>query len=78
MRETDAPHATLCCPWPALAELSAEELRLLDRFCRRAMADENAEPRGEEIAAVEVYHAALKGLGATVRYEPRERRKVSS
>ena len=62
-----APHARLCCPEPALRELTAEELTALDRWCARALDDPEAEPWGpEEIAAVARYEAILRALGATV------------
>ncbi len=66
-RANSAPHAALCCPDFALAALTAAELAALDRFCRRALDDPDAEPFGpEEIAAAERYEAVLRTLGATV------------
>ena len=55
-----APYARQCCPESALRELSAVELAALDRYCARAMADPDAEPRaGDEAAAVSRYYALL-------------------
>ncbi len=71
-----APYARACCPPHALAELTADELAALDRFCRRALDDPEAEPIGEEeIAAAERYQQALLASGATV-YTGRPRRRA--
>ena len=70
-----APHARLCCPDHALAELTADELAALDRWCARALDDPEAEPIGEEeIAAVARYEQVLLASGATV-YAGRPRRR---
>ena len=63
-----APHARLCCPESALRELSAVEVAALDRWCARAMADPDAEPRaGDEAAAVERYEALLTEQARALR-----------
>ena len=55
-----APHAAECCPAYALRALTPADLAALDRYCRRAMADPDAEPRdGDEAAAVARYEALL-------------------
>ena len=58
-----APHARLCCPDHALAELTAAELAALDAYCARALDDPDAEPIGdEEAAAVARYERTLAKL----------------
>jgi hypothetical protein len=62
-----APHARLCCPPHALAELTAAELAVLNAYCARALDDPEAEPIGEEeIAAVARYERVLASSGADV------------
>ena len=67
-----APYARLCCPEPALRELTAEELAALDRFCARALDDPEAVPIGRrECAAVERYEGVLvsRARGVMIRQE---------
>ena len=68
-----APHARLCCPEPALRELTPDELRALDAYCRRALDDPDAAPGSpQECAAVERYEGLL--AAAAVGVWRRERR----
>ncbi len=60
MTVDQATHAAQCCPVSALRQLSPADLAALDRWCGRAMADPDAEPRhGDEAAAVARYEALL-------------------
>ncbi len=60
MRADAAPYARQCCPTAALRALTPAELRALDAYCRRGMSNPDAEPQdGDEVAAVERYHALL-------------------
>ena len=74
------PYARLCCPHHALAELAAEELAVLDAYCRRALHDPDTEPLGdEESAAVARYEQVLLAAGAAVHVgdqRPRRRTKA--
>jgi hypothetical protein len=56
---TWAPHARECCPTSALRALSPAELAALDRYCRRALDDPDAEHRDDDEAAVARYEALL-------------------
>ncbi len=68
-----------CCPEPALRELTADELAALERYCRRALDDPDAEPCGpEEIAAAERYHQVLLAAGAAAHVgDQRPRRRAT-
>ena len=61
-----APFARQCCPVSALRLLSPADVRALDAYCRRAMADPDAEPRAGvgEIAGVARYEQLLLASGA--------------
>ena len=54
-----ATYAQQCCPVSALAALTPDELRHLDRYCQRAMADPDAEPSDDERPAVARYEVLL-------------------
>ena len=62
------PHARQCCPEPALRELTADELRALDGYCRRALDDPDAAPGNpQECAAVARYEALLAERARALR-----------
>ena len=66
-RAEPAPYARACCPHHAVAELTADELAALNRFCARVLDDPEAEPIGEEeIAAVARYERTLARLAVGV------------
>ena len=68
MTSADAPHARACCPAYALAALSPDELRLLDRWCEYAMTSPDAEPRdAAERAVVERYERLVKETAQRLR-----------
>ena len=68
------PYARQCCPASALAALTPDELRHLDRYCRRVLADPDAEPRdGDEATAVARYEGLLDGWGHAWRCAERGR-----
>ncbi len=52
---------------------SPDELRYLDRYCQRAMADPGAEPSVDERPAVEHYERLPYGWGHAWRYAERGR-----
>ena len=62
-----APHARACCPTAVLRQLSPDELRHLDAFCRRVLDDTEAQPSGDERPAVDKYHALLAERARTLR-----------
>ena len=64
MRGEQAPHAAQCCPPSALRQLSVDDVRALDAYCRRALDNPYASPLGpEECAAVARYEALLDRWG---------------
>ena len=65
-----ARYARACCPHHALAELTADELAALDRWCARALDDPEPEPaEGDEATAVARYERALLESGARIYAE---------